>query len=158
MTTPYAVNLLLAFAWAALFNSFSIGTLIVGFVVGYAVIGVLQPLFGNERYCQRLLGLLSLALFFVWELLLSSFRVAWDVLTPVQRSRPALVRVPLQACSELEATVLANLISLTPGSLSVDISDDRRALLVHGMFVDDPDDLRHEIRSGMERRVLEALR
>lgn len=156
--TLFAINLLLAFAWAALFNSFSILTLVVGFVVGYAVIGVLQPLFGNERYCQRLLGLVSLALYFHWELLLSSLKVAWDVLTPVQRSRPALVRVPLEACSALEATVLANLISLTPGSLSVDISDDRRALLVHGMFVDDPDELRREIRNGMERRVLEAMR
>ena len=90
--------------------------------------------------------------------MLSSLRVVWDVLTPRHLSRPAIVVVPLDARTDLEIAVLANLVSLTPGTLSLEVSDDRSALYVHGMFVDDPDAFRREIKDGAERRVLEALR
>ena len=89
---------------------------------------------------------------------MSSLKVAWDVLTPIQRSKPALIAVPLDAKTNAEITVLANMVSLTPGSLSVDISEDGTHLLVHAMFVDDPEAFKAEVKLGMEKRVLEAMR
>jgi len=156
--TPFAINLILAFAWAALNGSVSVSSLFVGFIAGYGVLLVLQPLFGDSRYCRKLYDGVYLIGFFFYELLVSSVRVAWDVLTPVQRSKPALVAVPLSTCSDAELTVLANLVSLTPGSLSVDISEAHDYLLVHAMFVDDSEAFKEEIKQGMERRVLEAMR
>jgi multicomponent Na+:H+ antiporter subunit E len=88
----------------------------------------------------------------------ASLRVAWDVVTPPIYSRPGIIAVPLDAETDFEITVLGHLISLTPGTLSLDVSPDRRTLYVHAMFVDDPDELRRQIKAGMERRVLEALR
>jgi len=68
------------------------------------------------------------------------------------------VAVPLDARSDMEITLLANLITLTPGTLSLDVSDDRSVLYVHGMFVEDAQLMREQIKNGFERRVLELLR
>jgi len=156
--TPFAINLLLAFVWSALNDSFSVSGLLVGFIIGYAVLYVLQPLFGQKRYFTSLADGIKLILFFLYELLISSLKVGWDVLSPVQNSKPAVIAVPIDTATDAELTVLANLVSLTPGSLSLDISDDHSHLLVHAMFVDDPDAFIHEIKRGMEQRVLEAMR
>jgi multicomponent Na+:H+ antiporter subunit E len=72
--------------------------------------------------------------------------------------RPGVIAIPLAAKTDLEITLLANLVSLTPGTLSLDVSDDKSVLYIHAMFVDDPDELRHEIKAGFERRVIEVLR
>ena len=156
--TPFAINLSLALAWTAMFSDFTVAALATGFAIGYLILWLLQPLFGPNRYCRKLVGLLGLALFFLWELLVSSLRVAWDVITPPQKSRPGIIALPLDVDTDIEITILANLVSLTPGTLSLDLSADHKTLFVHAMFVDDPEQLRREIKNGMERRVLEALR
>lgn len=155
---PFAINLLLAAAWAALIGAFGVADLLVGFVVGYVVLWVLCPLLDSRRYCRRVVQLVALAGHFLAELVVSSLEVARDVLTPGQRSRPAIVGIEMDASTDLEIVALANLVSLTPGSLTIDVSDDRRTLYVHAMFVDDAAELRDGVKRGMERRVLEALR
>jgi len=156
--TPFAINLILAFVWAALNGGIGLVSLIVGFTIGYGVIFILQPLFGTSRYCGKIYDALQLVLYFFYELVVSSLKVAWDVLTPMHKSQPAVVAVPIEAATDAEITVLANLVSLTPGSLSIDISEDRSHLLVHAMFVDDPELFKAEIKHGMEKRLLEAMR
>lgn len=156
--TPFAINLILAFVWAALNGGIGLTSLLVGFLIGYAVMFVLQPLFSASNYCSKLYDGMLLVLFFIYELFVSSIKVAWDVLTPIQTSKPAVIAVPIEASTDAEITVLANLVSLTPGSLSIDISEDRSHLLVHAMFVDDPEAFKAEIKRGMEKRVLEAMR
>lgn len=156
--TPFSINLILAFVWAALNGGIGLTSLLVGFLIGYAVMFILQPLFSSSNYCSKLYDGLLLVLFFFYELIVSSLKVAWDVLTPIQGSKPAIIAVPIDARTNAEVTVLANLVSLTPGSLSIDISEDRTHLLVHAMFVDDPEVFKAEIKHGMEKRVLEAMR
>ena len=72
--------------------------------------------------------------------------------------RPGIIAVPLDAKTDVEITLLANLVSLTPGTISLDVSDDRSVLYVHAMFVEDPQRLCQEIKSGFERRILDLLR
>jgi multicomponent Na+:H+ antiporter subunit E len=80
------------------------------------------------------------------------------VITPHLKSRPGIVAVPLdpRLTSDAQLTLLANLISLTPGTLSLALSEDRRILYVHAMFVEDPDQVREEIKNGMEKWVVAA--
>ncbi len=99
----------------------------------------------------------ELAFYFLYELVISSFRVAWEVVTPQSYSRPGIIAVPLDVRSDLGITLLANLISLTPGSLSLEVSADRRTLYVHVMFIDDADVERANIKNNFERRVLEVV-
>src|SRR5690606_901199 len=96
--------------------------------------------------------------YFLKEMLLANLRVAYDVITPTYYMRPAVVSIPLDARTDLEITLLAMCITLTPGTLSLDVSTDRRVLYIHAMFAEDPDALRHEIKNGFERRLLELLR
>jgi multicomponent Na+:H+ antiporter subunit E len=72
--------------------------------------------------------------------------------------RPAIIAIRLDARTDVEITLLSNLIALTPGSLGLDVSDDHSVLYVHGMFVDDPEAFRRSIKHGLERRLLELLR
>jgi len=155
---PFSINLVLAVVWAALSGELTIASLLVGFVVGYVTLWAMEPLFPASRYCSKVIGLVQLALFFIWELLVSSIKVAWSVVTPLRHSKPGIISVPLDVSSDTEITVLGNLVSLTPGSLSLDVSDDRKHLVVHAMFIENPDDYRRELKKGMEHRVREALR
>lgn len=156
--TLFAWNLFLAVLWAAVLGELSLGNLVAGFVIGFGILIVGSRLFGDSRYAEKLLRGVEFAAFFLGQLALSSLRVATDIVTPSHRARPAVVAVPLDAKSDAEITLLANLVSLTPGSLSIDVSDDRRTLFVHVMFLDDPETTRREIKEGFERRVLELLR
>jgi multicomponent Na+:H+ antiporter subunit E len=156
--SAFLLNLLLALLWAAVVGSFDPAHLVTGFVVGYVVLWIARPVLGPTRYFGKLFEAVRFVVFFVYELVLANLRVAWDVLTPRAYRRPGVVAVPLEPDSDVEITLLANLVTLTPGSLSLDVSPDRRYLYVHAMFVDDPEELRREIKEGFERRVLELLR
>lgn len=96
--------------------------------------------------------------FYIKELLIANLRVAQDALTPTLRMRPALVAIPLDAKTDLEILLLGNLITMNPGSVSLDISTDRSVMYVHVLFARDPDEVRREIKSNLERRVLELMR
>jgi multicomponent Na+:H+ antiporter subunit E len=154
----FLLNLLLALLWAAVVGSVDPAHLLTGFVVGYGVLWLARPVLGPTRYFGKLVEALRFVTFFVYELVLSNLRVAWDVLTPKAYRRPGVVAVPLDAESDVEITLLANLVTLTPGSLSLDIAPDRSCLYVHAMFVDDVEQLRRDVKEGFERRVLELLR
>ncbi|MDP8905824.1 MAG: Na+/H+ antiporter subunit E [Chloroflexota bacterium] len=154
----FLANLLLALVWTTLTNDFSLSNLLLGFAFGFVVLFAAQRASGRSPYFTRILRVGGFVAFYLRELIMANARVAADVVTPRHRARPGVIAVPLDARSDAEITLLANLISMTPGSLSVDVSDDRRVLYVHAMFVTDPDGVRRQIKETFERRVLEMLR
>lgn len=154
----FLVNMLLALVWFIAMGKASVANLFTGFVVSYALLWWVKPIFAPTRYFEKLPQAARFILFFLWELVKSNLRVAWDVVTPRARRRPGIIAVPLSATTDAEITLLANVITLTPGTLSLDVSTDRRVLYVHTMFVDDPEKVVAGIKDGFERRVLELLR
>ncbi|TVQ97861.1 MAG: Na+/H+ antiporter subunit E [Deltaproteobacteria bacterium] len=152
-------NVLLALIWAFIMSDVTARGLAVGFVIGYLVLLFSRPLFPETRYFSKLFRAVALAVFFVVELLKSSVRVAIDVLHPdvERRMEAAVFSVPLDVKSDLGISLLANLISLTPGTLSLDVSEDRSTLFIHGMYVDDVEAARREIKEGFERRIMEVF-
>ena len=151
------LNLLLALVWVALTGQVTLGNLFGGFVLGYLVLWLTQRLWDSAPYVHRVRRLLGFTLFFLWELLLANLRVAILVLSPLRRLRPAVVALPLTAHTDTEITLLANLITLTPGTLSLDVSADRRVLYVHAMDVADMEQFRRDI-ARLEQRLLEVCR
>jgi multicomponent Na+:H+ antiporter subunit E len=101
---------------------------------------------------------LLLAASVVWELLRGAISVAWLAVQPRLRLRPAIIAYPLTLSSDLQITLLANMITLTPGTLSVDVSDDKTTLYIHTIDLADRADLVGRIASGFETRVLRALK
>jgi multicomponent Na+:H+ antiporter subunit E len=155
----FLLNILLAVAWASLTGNFTLSGLAFGMVLGFGALWVAQPLFEDRGggYFTKVWRLLKLLVLFHYELIVSSISVAWDVLTPRHRARPGIVAYPLKARGEAEVLLVTNLISLTPGTLSLDVTADCNTLFVHAMFADDPDEIRAQIETGMERWVREAL-
>lgn len=153
----FLLNVLLALAWGALQGEFSVANLLVGFAVGYAALALVRTAHGGTTYFSRVPKLIGFAGFFLWELVLSNLRVAYDVMSPRFHMRPGVIAIPLDVKSEVQIVTLANLITLTPGTLSLDVSADRKVLYIHAMYVDDVEAVRRRIKDGLERRVLEVL-
>jgi multicomponent Na+:H+ antiporter subunit E len=72
--------------------------------------------------------------------------------------KPGIFAFPLTVNRDFEITLLANMITLTPGTLSVDVSDDRGTLYVHALDCSDPEATKRDIANGFERKILEAFR
>jgi multicomponent Na+:H+ antiporter subunit E len=146
-------SILLALAWAALQGDITLVNLLVGYLVGYAILALLarggvmpSTLASRSAYALGLIG------FFAWELLRANFRVAADVLWG-NRIEPAVVAIPLDISSDGEILLLSMLINITPGSVTIDLSEDRRTLYVHVMHMKSADETRREIKDGFERRI-----
>ena len=101
---------------------------------------------------------LSLILLFIKELVLSALKVAWLVLQPKINIRPAIIAYPLTVTTDAQITLLANMITLTPGTLSVDVSEDRRTLYIHAIDIASKDALIGDIAAGFETKILGVLR
>ncbi|HOE96919.1 MAG TPA: Na+/H+ antiporter subunit E [Candidatus Sumerlaeota bacterium] len=154
----FVLNLILALVWAALTADFSPLNLFVGYVGGYFILYMLRRVESPSPYFRRLPRILRLIAIFLRELVVANLRVCYDVLTPTHYMKPAILAIPLDLESDEEITLLANLITLTPGTLSLDISTDRKVLYIHAMYVDDLDQARREIKQGFEREVREVFR
>lgn len=158
MTSLFLINILLALAWGAVTGSFAEVNLLFGFLLGTFALYIIREQVGTSRYTRRLWQVVSLALLFVYELLLSAFRVASIVLRPKIELKPGIIAYPLTVDRDFEITMLANLITLTPGTLSVDVSEDRKTLYVHCIDVPDKQATIDDIKNGFERKILEAFR
>jgi len=154
----YLINLLLAFAWCAVIGEFSLLNLLFGFALGAAALFLIREQVGALNYFYRSGKIVALAGLFLYELVLSAWRVALLVLTPTIKINPGIIAYPLTVDRDFEITLLANLITLTPGTFSVDVSSDRKILYVHCIDVPDPDQTIREIKQGFERKILEAFR
>jgi multicomponent Na+:H+ antiporter subunit E len=154
----FPINILLALAWAGVTGTFSLSNLLLGFVLGGLALWLIREQIGGAGYFGRVRRVLMLMLLFLYELVMSSIRVAWLVVQPRMPLRPAIIAYPLKVDRDFEITLLANLITLTPGTLSVDVSADRRTLYIHALDVPDADDLKQSIAIGFERRIMEAFR
>ena len=152
------LNLLAAITWAALSGSASAHNLVLGFVLGALALFVVREPFGSKAYLWRVLAITALALMFLKDLALSAIKVATTVLSPKMNLKPGIFAFPLTVDRDFEITLLANMITLTPGTLSVDVSDDRKTLYVHALDCADPEAISRDIANGFERKIMEAFR
>lgn len=154
----FALNILLAVVWSAATGEFSLANLVIGFVLGYLVLALVGRIIGASTYLRRVRAGVGFAGFIVVEVVKSNLRIARDIVTRGKWMRAAIIAYPLEAETDEEITLLANLISLTPGTLALDVSTDRSVLYIHTLYFRDRESFNLEIREGFERRVLELLR
>ncbi|MEX6504900.1 Na+/H+ antiporter subunit E [Jiella sp. M17.18] len=156
--TLYLINLLLALVWVVVTGSFTLLNLVFGFVLGAFALFLTRGQIGGIGYIRRGYRMAVLFVFFFKELILSAWRVAVMVMTPRVDLRPGIFAYKLKVDRDFEITLLANMITLTPGTLSVDVSEDRSTLYIHAIDCADPDATRDDIAGGFERMILEAFR
>lgn len=155
--SPFALNVALALAWAMTTGTFSLFNLFVGFVLAFVALWLPWRMWGDDAYFRRPWRIVKLILIFLWELVASAVTVARLVFTPGLKFKPAIVAIPLDTKHDLGITLFANLISLTPGTLSMDVSDDRSTLYVHAMDSDDPEGDKRDMKDTFERRIREVM-
>jgi multicomponent Na+:H+ antiporter subunit E len=156
--TIFVLNLLLSLAWIALTGQFTPINLIIGFALGYLLLWIMQRSEKPSTYFLKGRQVVHFIIFFAWEVMMANIRVAYDVLTPRHRMTPGIVAIPLDAKTDREITILANLITLTPGTLSLDVSADSRVIYIHAMYIKDVDKFKESIKKEFEKRLLEVLR
>jgi len=154
-----ALTLVLAFVWAAITGNFSLLNLILGAAISVVALWIIRAHVTTPSYFKKIGRATSLALLFLYELALSSIRVALLVISPNLKSKlkPGIIAFPLTVTSDVEITLLANLITLTPGTLSIDVSKDKKFLYVHAIAVPSKQRLIKDIASGFEAKIIEVF-
>ena len=150
---------ILALGWAGITGNFSGLNLLFGGLVGGGALLVLRYSIHQQGALGRAGKILSLIGLFLYELMVSAIKVALIVLHPNPKSalKPAIVAVPLTVKSDAEITLLANMITLTPGTLSVDVAEDRSVLYVHVLAMESEAALIAGIANGFEKRIMEVF-
>ena len=154
----FLINIVLALVWTVVSGSFTFLNLVFGFLLGAASLYLIRREIGTAGYVSRFFRIGALFLLFIRELLMSAWRVAVLVLRPKMDLKPGIFAYRLKVDRDFEISLLANLITLTPGTLSVDVSEDRSTLYVHAIDCSDPEASRADIANGFERKILEAFR
>ncbi len=151
-------NIFLAFIWLAFWGEASFVQFFVGFILGFIFLWFLEftEVLGRTDYSGKVKAAMGLVLFFCKELWKANIRVAMDIVRIHPRISPAIVAVPLDLKTPWAITTLANLITLTPGTLSLDLNDDSTVIFIHTMYLDNNDKAAFvaEIKNGFEARLL----
>ncbi|WP_299024298.1 Na+/H+ antiporter subunit E [uncultured Sulfitobacter sp.] len=152
------LTLILAVVWILLQNEFSAGMAVFGLIIGI-IIARITAAFWPERPAGFRMGkMISYALMVLWDIMVANVQVAWIVLTvPNSKLKPAWITIPLELRSPEAITLLAGTITLTPGTVSADLSESGHHLLVHVLHTDDPDAERDGIKSRYEARLKEIF-
>src|SRR5690625_1529651 len=153
--TQFVINIVIAFVWMLLQEQLTWESFILGYVIGLAVLYFTVRRLDMPLYTKPIVAFFKLSVVFFIEVVKSSVRVAYVVLHPRLPVSPGLITVPLDVKSDEAITMLAGLISMTPGSLSVEVSDDRAFLYVHALEADDPEGSVAEFKHVFERRIME---
>jgi multicomponent Na+:H+ antiporter subunit E len=155
--TFFVWNIALAVVWMALWG-FSPMNFGLGFFLGYLLMSITRRIFPPTSYFGKVRQIAVFIAFFLQELITANIQIARMVLAIRPALHPSIVAIPLDAESDVEITLIANLISLTPGTLSLELSPDRRLLYVHGMDVRDSQEFIEKVKDGLEARALEVIR
>lgn len=158
MKTQFLMNLLLTIVWVFLTGSMAFANFIFGFLASFFVLWLISRHEENRKYFVIIPRIIGFFFFFLYELVKANIAVGLDVITPTFYMKPGIVKYPLDAKSSAEISLLANLISLTPGTLSLDVSDDKKVLYIHAMYVNDREKFIKDIKNGFEKRLLAIMR
>lgn len=140
----------LTLLWLLLVNSFTAGHLVLGALLGWLIPFATSRFWPDVIRIRHPLALARYLVVFVYDIVIGSFQVAWLIVRGPKRLRPAFVAIPLAIERDLTISLLANTISLTPGTVSALLSEDKRTLIVHTIHTDDPDALAAGIRQRYE--------
>jgi multisubunit Na+/H+ antiporter MnhE subunit len=140
----------LAVMWAILHRRLDVADLVLGYGVGLAVVWLCRDFWAERVTIRHGVTMLRLLRDFVKEVVMANLQVAWIIVQPRMPIRPAFIVLPLALRDDLQITALAGMITLTPGTLTVDVAPDRSALYVHCLAAADPDAVRAQIKRRFE--------
>lgn len=158
MAFQILLNFVLAFTWMFLSNDYSALAFFKGYFFGILVICALRRFFEQRFYLLNVLAIFRLITIFLSELIKSNIAVLKVVLSPKLTVRPGIFALETELKRDWEITILANLITLTPGTLVVEVSDDNKTLYIHAMDLEDAEQAKLDIKNTFEKAIKEVSR
>jgi multicomponent K+:H+ antiporter subunit E len=150
---PY-LTLLLIVSWMLLVNGTKLGSLVMAIILGTVIPLLTAPYWPNRPRVRNAPAMVGYVLLVLYDIVKSNFIVARIVLfMPKDSIQPAWVTVPLDLQTPEAITVLAGTITMTPGTLTADMSSCGRSLLIHCLHAPDPAAVRDEIKERYEARL-----
>ncbi len=153
------VSVILALIWVVITANTSELNLLLGWLIALAALWLVRDQIITPRFFQKMRWVLALIFLFFFELGHSAIKVAILVITPNMKKhlKPGIIAFPLSVKSDIEITLLANLITLTPGTLSVDVSKDHKILYIHALSADNKEELINSIAQGFEKKIMKVF-
>ena len=158
MAFQILLNFFMAFLWMFLTGSLDAARFIIGFFLGMILIYAMRRFFKSRFYMVKVMAIAKLTLMFFWELLKANVEVLRIVLRPKMDLKPGIFKYDTELKEEWEVTLLSLLITLTPGTLVMDISDDNESLYIHAIDISDAEDAVAAIRDSFEKAIMEVSR
>ena len=153
------LTVVLAIVWTMLQNKVSSGMVVFGIILGILIPWVTAAWWPDTPKSFRWGRMIPYSILVIWDIIVANIQVAWIVLTvPNSKLKPAWIAIPLELRQPEAITILAGTITLTPGTVSADLSDEGHSLLVHVLHTDDPDAVRDDIKNRYERRLKEIFK
>ena len=156
MAFQILLNMVLAFLWMFIKVSYDPISFIKGYIFGLLVIFVLRRYFHSRFYLFRLWSIIKLILIFIKELIMSNVAIVKIVLKPTLDMRPAIFAMETVLTRDWQIMLLSNLITLTPGTLVIDVSEDNKTLFIHAMNIGEVEDEINSIKNSFEKAILEV--
>ncbi|MEO2203786.1 Na+/H+ antiporter subunit E [Paenibacillus pabuli] len=158
MAFQIILNLIIAFVWMFLNNSWNGVGFLIGYLLGLLLIGSMRRFFPQRFYIVRVWAILKLLFLLFKELIRASIEVIRQIIKPRLEIRPGIFTYRTQLSSDWEVTFLCLLISLTPGSLPLEISGNQRKLFIHALDIKDEQKMRDDIKNTFEKAIMEVTR
>lgn len=156
----FLLNLFIAFLWMVLRDEDELrfSTFFAGFLVGIVIVFLMHRFFGQQFYLRRVYSIVKLIIIFITELLLSSYAVLKQILSPTLHIRPGIFTYETQLKSDWEVTTLAMLLTLTPGSVVMEVSPEGNVFYIHGMDLEQSKDSLLRSLAKFEKSIMEVTR
>ncbi|MDN4609075.1 Na+/H+ antiporter subunit E [Sporosarcina highlanderae] len=158
MAFQILLNFFIAVVWMFMNSSLTASTFIIGYLIGLLLLFITRRFFNSRLYIWRVWAAIKLTLLFIKELTLSNISVLMLVLRPKLELRPMIFAMPTELEQEWEITLLSSLITLTPGTIVLHVSDDQRTLYIHAIDVEDVDEAIDSIKNSFEKAIMEVSR
>lgn len=156
MAIQLLFNVFLAFLWMFLSSNFTGYGFIIGFLLGLLMLYMMRTMFKERFYLSRVWAVIKLTALFFKELWLANIAVVKIALAPKMNMEPAFFEYPTVLEKDWEITLLSSLITLTPGTIVVHISDDAKTLYIHAIDIDTVEDTILSIKNTFEKAILEV--
>ncbi|MCA1321809.1 Na+/H+ antiporter subunit E [Bacillus tianshenii] len=158
MAFQILINIMVAGTWMFLKNDWSFPSFFVGYFWGLILILAMRRFIPGRFYFSRIIAAGKLFFLFLRELLLANVQVIRDILRPKLDIKPGIFALPTDLKTDWEITLLSLLITLTPGTLVMDISDDNKILYIHAINMPDADQAISDIKNSFEKAIMEVTR
>ena len=158
MAFQILVNIIIAITWIFLQNNYTMPSFIFGYSIGLFILFILRRFLVFDFYLRRVWAIIKLIMLFIIELIKANIDVIKTVLSPKLTNQPGIVAVTTKLESDVEITLLAALISLTPGTISMDFSADSKTIYIHALNVPDKEEMIEDIHNTFERAIKEVTR